>query len=145
MQKTTCHCYHSRPNSSRHHHYNRHILHYLLLLLLPISLLGQVIPDKVPEHCLPPAPKTKVEPKEGPGAADILFVVDTSGSMGDEAANVAKNLNSFGQHLSDEGIDFHLIVVEKDMSSVRLCVEPPLADKTCTSKVAGKKFFIQYL
>ena len=71
--------------------------------------------------------------------------MDTSGSMGDEAANVAKNLNSFGQHLSDEGIDFHLIVVEKDMSSVRLCVEPPLADKTCTSKVAGKKFFIHLI
>ena len=65
--------------------------------------------------------------------------------MGDEAANVAKNLNSFGQHLSDEGIDFHLIVVEKDMSSVRLCVEPPLADKTCTSKVAGKKIFIHLI
>jgi hypothetical protein len=98
-----------------------------LLLLFVLFLLDNQSIAKVEEdeECLPPAPKTKVEPKEGPGAADIMFVVDTSGSMGSEAANVASNLNAFGQHLEKEGIDYHLIVVAQDMSSVRLCVRSP--------------------
>jgi hypothetical protein len=104
-----------------------------LLLLFVLFLLDNQSIAKVEEdeECLPPAPKTKVEPKEGPGAADIMFVVDTSGSMGSEAANVASNLNAFGQHLEKEGIDYHLIVVAQDMSSVRLCVKKPVAKTDC--------------
>ena len=101
--------------------------HSLLLLLLTVqTTLAKQIND-----CLPPAPKIQVEPVEGPGAADILFIVDTSGSMGSEATNVANNLNAFGSHLEKEGIDYHLIVVAQDMGSVRLCVKTPVADKDC--------------
>ena len=108
-----------------------HFYLFLHLLLLHNTLAATT----TPKACLPPPPKTKVEPKEGPGAADILFVVDTSGSMGSEAATVAANLQSFGGYLDAEGIDYHLIVVAKDMSSVRLCVKSPVATTKCNTEV----------
>ena len=60
----------------------------------------------------------------------------SSGSMGSEAATVAANLQSFGGYLDAEGIDYHLIVVAKDMSSVRLCVKSPVATTKCNTEVA---------
>jgi hypothetical protein len=115
-----------------------HVL-FLFLLLLPTIITTTTNAQEIEaDACLPPAPKTKVEPKEGPGAADILFVVDTSGSMGSEAKNVADNFNAFGKHLEQEGIDYHLILVEADKSSVMMCIEAPVATTSC-SPLNGKQ------
>ncbi|GIX06385.1 MAG: hypothetical protein KatS3mg115_0788 [Candidatus Poribacteria bacterium] len=46
------------------------------------------------------------------GRADVLFVIDASGSMHDNIAAVADNLYSLTDALTQEGIDFRLSVVQ---------------------------------
>jgi hypothetical protein len=118
-----------------------YLLH-LLHLLHPLHLIqGQTSQQNgmtVPTECLPPKPDIQISPVEGPGKADILFIVDTSGSMGSESTNVINNLNAFGQHLEDEGIDYRVILIGQDQSCCSLCVQPPLASSACST--TGPKF-----
>ena len=51
---------------------------------------------------------------------------------------VIQNLNAFGQHLEDEGIDYRLILVGDDRSCCRLCVNPPLS--ASSRAITGPKF-----
>ena len=53
-----------------------------------------------PQQCLPPTPTTTLAPVEANVKADIIFVLDTSPSMGAETNNIMSNLNAFGQHLA---------------------------------------------
>jgi len=41
-------------------------------------------------------------------SADVLFVLDNSGSMTDKQTNVAKGTSDFMRYASDQGIDFHI-------------------------------------
>ena len=90
------------------------------------------------EDCTPDVPPSQVAPVSGPGKADIIFIVDTSGSMGTESDLVRNNLNAFGQHLEDEGIDYRLILIGQDRSCCTLCVKPPLSSSECAMN--GPKF-----
>ena len=112
----------------------------LTFLILILCLLQTIVVNaqNVPAECLPSVPPTQVAPVTGPGAADIIFFIDTSGSMGDESDLVIQNLNAFGQHLEDEGIDYRLILVGDDRSCCRLCVNPPLSASSCA--ITGPKF-----
>jgi hypothetical protein len=47
---------------------------------------------------------------------DILFVVDNSGSMGDEQASLAANLSSFMKFADKNFIDYHIAVTTTDVS-----------------------------
>lgn len=54
-------------------------------------------------------------PKAGgpKGVADIAFVIDTTGSMGDEISNVVKNINAFTDKLATEyNVDVNYALVE---------------------------------
>ena len=42
---------------------------------------------------------------------DIIFVVDSSGSMSEEADLVQNNINSFAASISSSGIDYHVIMM----------------------------------
>ena len=109
--------------------------------LLLLSFLFQQLQSQsttVPEECLPPTPTNQVAPVAGPGKADIIFVLDTSNSMGAETDNIVANLNAFGQHLEDEGIDYRLILIGQDRSCCKLCVLPPLSSSKCAMN--GPKF-----
>ena len=90
------------------------------------------------EDCTPDVPPSQVAPVSGPGKADIIFIVDTSGSMGTESDLVRNNLNAFGQHLEDEGIDYRLILIGQDRECCKLCVLPPLSSSKCAMN--GPKF-----
>jgi hypothetical protein len=68
--------------------------------------------------------------------ADIIFVVDTSGSMGQESAYLMDNINAFGRHLNNSGIDYRVVLIGKHNSW--LCVRPPLAAKDCSLR--GPRF-----
>jgi hypothetical protein len=46
--------------------------------------------------------------------ADILFVVDNSGSMAEEQENLARNFDAFISELTDEGGDYRVAVVTTD-------------------------------
>ena len=43
--------------------------------------------------------------------ADIVWVVDTSGSMSDEAARVQENMQSFATRIGAVGIDWHVVMI----------------------------------
>ena len=45
------------------------------------------------------------------GRADIIFVLDNSGSMAQEVSAVQTNLNSFSNQISGAGIDVHVVVI----------------------------------
>jgi hypothetical protein len=107
------------------------ILLLLLLLRQKIAHAQQQNGNNVPTECRPPTPTTQLAPVEGPGKADIIFVIDTSGSMGTETAYVMNNINAFGQHLEDAEIDYRVIIVAQDQSCCTVCVNPPLAESNC--------------
>ena len=55
-----------------------------------------------------------------------------------ELTIVINNLNAFGQHLEDEGIDYRLILIGQDRECCKLCVLPPLSSSKCAMN--GPKF-----
>lgn len=48
------------------------------------------------------------------GAVDIVWVIDGSGSMGDEQAAVQKNIASFADAIGGAGLDHHVVMVAED-------------------------------
>ncbi len=56
--------------------------------------------------------------------ADILLVVDDSGSMSDKQTNLANNFGSFIQYAQSAGVDYHLAVVTTSMDEQ--CTAPPV-------------------
>ena len=60
------------------------------------------------------APKNKV---------DVIVVVDNSGSMGEEQANLAANFGAFVQTLENGGADFRLAVITTDQGNDFYCGE----------------------
>lgn len=65
--------------------------------------------------------------------ADIVLVVDNSGSMTDEAEEVRTNLNGFSEQIVSAGVDARVILVSafRDEYNNGICVEPPLGSGTC--------------
>ncbi len=59
--------------------------------------------------------------------ADIIIVVDTSGSMSQEAKWTQANLPSFVQTITASGIDAHVILI----ADADMCVSQPLGSGTC--------------
>lgn len=51
------------------------------------------------------------------GKSDILFVIDDSGSMGEEQAKLARNLGVFVERLTESGTDWHAGVITTDTSA----------------------------
>jgi hypothetical protein len=66
--------------------------------------------------------------------ADIIFVIDTSGSMDDEAAALEANMNRFVDQVATDGsLDLRVVVVANDPGVRRgfetllgICIPPPL-------------------
>lgn len=49
--------------------------------------------------------------------ADVVFVIDSTGSMGDEINNVKTNVSAFSKYLEDLGVDLRIAIVEyKDIT-----------------------------
>jgi hypothetical protein len=73
------------------------------------------------------------EAKDGPPAADIVFVIDNSGSMTDEALSVQNSMNDFASILNQSGIDYHVVLISagKPGSSQGVCVPVPLGSGQC--------------
>jgi hypothetical protein len=69
---------------------------------------------------------TGAEAEVGREAADIIWVVDNSGSMAVEAAAVQDNMNRFATSLIDEGIDVHLALISSSQMADMAMACPPL-------------------
>lgn len=64
--------------------------------------------------------------------ADIIFVVDNSGSMGDEAAAIQANLNGFSQQIIDSGVDARVVLISSYPDDGNgICVAEPLGIGGC--------------
>lgn len=73
------------------------------------------------------------EAKQTYAPVDIVFAVDTSGSMVDEAAQVQANINSFSQQIIDSGIDAHVVMLAANPFLILpgICVPAPLGSGMC--------------
>ncbi|HVU04914.1 MAG TPA: hypothetical protein VHE30_24355 [Polyangiaceae bacterium] len=67
------------------------------------------------------------------GKADIIFVIDSSGSMFDETTGIQQNMNTFSSFITGTGIDAHVVVVGAAgppllgfIPPYGVCVAPPL-------------------
>jgi hypothetical protein len=61
-----------------------------------------------------------------PGPVDIVWAIDTSGSMADEVAAVNANITSFANMISGAGIDHHVVM----LASNDVAFGTPLGDDT---------------
>ena len=62
------------------------------------------------------------------GAVDIIWFIDTSGSMAKETEWVQQNLNDFAAYIGAQNLDYRVVLI--GASSV--CVAPPLGGANCT-------------
>lgn len=69
----------------------------------------------------------------GPQPADILLVIDNSGSMDAEAAFVQQQMNSFSTQITAAAIDVHVILISAlpGQSDAGVCIAPPLGSGGC--------------
>ncbi|MCA9596425.1 MAG: hypothetical protein KC776_24085 [Myxococcales bacterium] len=65
--------------------------------------------------------------------ADIIWAVDTSGSMLEEAAAVQQNINAFSQQIVASGIDVHVVMLAGYQFLILpgICVPGPLGSGQC--------------
>ncbi len=64
-----------------------------------------------------------VTAEEATAPVDIIWVVDSSGSMDDEAAAVQNALNDFSSYIASQSIDYHVILIGDPGA---MSVPPPL-------------------
>ena len=73
--------------------------------------------------------------QESPGTVDILWVIDSSGSMSEEQAYLGDNFNSFITEMNNAGHDAQLAVTSTDVCDD---VQPPqLVDRSCPAGYGG--------
>lgn len=66
--------------------------------------------------------------------ADIIFVIDNSGSMQIEAASVKANMNAFSTKIINSGIDVHVVLISAISGSTGMCIDKPLGSGGCPAK-----------
>jgi hypothetical protein len=77
------------------------------------------------------------EANTGALPADIIFVVDNSGSMTDEAVFVQQSMNDFSNIVIGSGIDAHVILISADSTDDNgICVPTPLGSGSCPNDEA---------
>ena len=64
-------------------------------------------------------------------AADIILVIDNSGSMEIEAASVKANMNKFSGKIIASGVDAHVVLISAIEGKNGMCIEPPLGGGGC--------------
>jgi hypothetical protein len=86
-------------------------------------------------------------------AVDVIMVIDTSGSMRDEAQAIEDNVNeNFASILDERGVDYRVILIARHREGPRavtgpdstaICISSPLGGGTCPSAnpTFGARFF----
>lgn len=67
---------------------------------------------------------TGAEAEVGREPADIIWVIDNSCSMSEEAMAVQTNMNAFAQQLLDNGIDVHLVLISSAKVAMQVTCAP---------------------
>lgn len=71
--------------------------------------------------------EVKVEAENKKQPADIIFVIDNSGSMDYEEGEVKNHMNDFSGQIIDSGIDAHVVL----LSNNNICIGAPLGSGQC--------------
>lgn len=67
-----------------------------------------------------------------PLPADIIFVVDNSGSMSFEAGQIQAHMNDFSNQIIASGIDVHVVLISSYPNQGNgICIAPPLGGGGC--------------
>lgn len=74
-----------------------------------------------------------------PQPADIVWAIDSSGSMNEEMAAVRTHMNAFSQQLVDSGIDVHLVLIAEGGGS-GICMDAPLGSGSCPDDSAAPTY-----
>jgi hypothetical protein len=74
-----------------------------------------------------------------PKPVDVIFVIDNSGSMNDEIAQVRANINQqFAAIIEASGVDYRVIMISAfGIGGTNVCIEPPLAGADCQAGIAA--------
>ncbi len=74
--------------------------------------------------------------------ADIIFVVDNSGSMSFEAGQIQQRLNDFSAQIIASGIDVHVVLVSSYPGQGHgICIDPPLGAGGCPNSDSNPPLF----
>lgn len=63
--------------------------------------------------------------------ADIIWVVDQSGSMDQETEYVQTKINDFAALIEQSGVDYRVVMIADPSGGNAICVPPPLAGAGC--------------
>jgi hypothetical protein len=63
--------------------------------------------------------------------ADIIIVIDNSGSMDFEANQVQINMNAFSSQIFLANIDAHVVLISQITGDTGVCIDPPLGSGGC--------------
>ncbi|UJR84765.1 hypothetical protein [Sandaracinus amylolyticus] len=71
---------------------------------------------------------------------DIIIVIDNSGSMDDEAAEVRRNINRFAEIIAASGLDYRVVLISREDGDTGVCVPEPLGsgEPDCASGPEGR-------
>ena len=74
--------------------------------------------------------------------ADIIFVVDNSGSMTFETGQIQQRLNDFSAQIIASGIDVHVVLVSSYPGQGQgICIDPPLGAGGCPNSDSNPPLF----
>ncbi|HMI83795.1 MAG TPA: vWA domain-containing protein [Polyangiaceae bacterium] len=75
--------------------------------------------------------------------ADIVFAIDNSGSMDEEAVWVQQNMNTFSQQIIAAKVDVHVVLISSYPGDGNgICVDPPLGAGGCPTKDTNTPSFL---
>lgn len=97
----------------------------------------------VPPDCNDLKPLFELPPLR---AVDIIFVVDNSGSMGEEIEAIEQNINvNFAQIIAASGVDYRLVMVtDHGAEPTDLCIGYPLSNTNNCSGEPGERAGLFY-
>ncbi|MEZ4440565.1 MAG: hypothetical protein R3B72_15815 [Polyangiaceae bacterium] len=87
-----------------------------------------------------------VEAIEKSDEADIIFVIDTSGSMVEENNFVRQHMNAFSQQIVSSGVDARVIMLAEEPPFFcgfcpGICIDPPLGSGNCPGDENPPNYF----
>jgi len=74
----------------------------------------------IPGLCTPKIAQYDIEDKKTGGKVDIIWFVDTSGSMSTESKWVSSNLNKFASFIAAKKLDYRIVLVGKSTSCCKI-------------------------
>ena len=85
-----------------------------------------------------------VESELGPRDQDIVFAIDTSGSMFEEAAFVQQQMNSFSIQITAANVDPRIVLLAEYPFFVApgVCIDPPLGSGGCPNTDSNPPEFV---